>query len=408
MPTASSGSYDSSSLTTSAADDYADYGGGGYGASSGGGGGGGGDVVATHTIQLSTENGSSTGTLNVAILATWPPSVQLSCSASGAASGQPLLLHWGVSDRRGGTWHSPYDELASVPAGSRAPDAQSCESALRDGQGVVEFAPNHSGITCMTMLIRTENCQEWLRESDGGDVFIDVSPARAAVPGGGGACSSSSRPHPRPRLVTAISSRRSITPATITSPRLRPRLLLLLLLLRRRLWRSRATTWRCFPTGEAVRLSSRTTKAVTAIATISGTRTTFPTPRVTSWRATAIPPAGARSCRRWSACSFDDPGYADIDALGCSSIYLFWVGVGAIAACVEDGSHYRPNHHAGSSQRIYESIENVEKHAMGRRTSRGGGSRVVPSSDPRPPAFTAEFTQSVPLTRIRGHRAREG
>ena len=29
---------------------------------------------------------------------------------------------------------------------------------------MVEFAPNHSGTTCMTMLIRTENCQEWLRE----------------------------------------------------------------------------------------------------------------------------------------------------------------------------------------------------------------------------------------------------
>ena len=98
---------------------------------------------------------------------------------------------------------------------------------------------------------------------------------------------------------------------------------------------------------------------------------------------------------------WDDPGHCDFDALGYAAIYLFWVGVGAVA-CVEDGSHYRPNHHAGSSQRIYESIEAVE-----RRASQQGGRHaeqaraLIRRLHPNLPAFTAEFTQSVPLTRIR-------
>ena len=98
---------------------------------------------------------------------------------------------------------------------------------------------------------------------------------------------------------------------------------------------------------------------------------------------------------------FGDPGSADVDALGYSSIYLFWVGVGAIA-CVEDGSHYRPNHHAGSSQRIYESLEAVEREGTGVGGRRAEEVRaLVRRLHPRLPAFTAEFTQSVPLTRIR-------
>jgi hypothetical protein len=140
-----------------------------------------GSLVASHTIPLTTESGSSTGTCEVSVMATWPPSVRIECRAGGAAEGHPLLLHWGVSDRRGGTWMSPYDQLANVPEGSRAPDAQSCESALENGVRVVEFAPHNAGATCMTMLIRTEDCKEWLRETSGGDVFIDVSPALEAV-----------------------------------------------------------------------------------------------------------------------------------------------------------------------------------------------------------------------------------
>ena len=63
---------------------------------------------------------------------------------------------------------------------ARAADAQSCESAL-GAEPASSTAARTRGVTCMTMLIRTENCQEWLRDIDGGDVFIDVSPALDAV-----------------------------------------------------------------------------------------------------------------------------------------------------------------------------------------------------------------------------------
>ena len=206
-------------------------------------------VVARHTISLTTESGSSTGSCVVEVMATWPPTVRLSCQAGGAATGQPLLLHWGVSDRRGGSWRSPFDELQSVPPGSRAPDAQSCESALEGGTRVVEFAPERAGVTCMTMLIRTENCQEWLRDIDGGDVFIDVSPALDAVrsAGQGGSPPAPTQSPPGRRLERGrapggherSAAASSIITTTNPLPRLRLPLLRLPLLPRRR-----AITWR--------------------------------------------------------------------------------------------------------------------------------------------------------------------
>ena len=47
------------------------------------------------------------------------------------------------------------------------------------------------------------------------------------------------------------------------------------------------------------------------------------------------------------------------DALAFSTIYLFWISVGAIS-CVEDGTHYRPNHHASSAERMFGKIESIE------------------------------------------------
>jgi len=71
-------------------------------------------------------------------------------------------------------------------------------------------------------------------------------------------------------------------------------------------------------------------------------------------------------------------------------------------APLPDGSHYRPNHHAVSSQRIYESIEAAEAAAAGHGGRRAEEVRALCRRlHPRLPAFTAEFTQSVPLTRIR-------
>ena len=82
------------------------------------------------------------------------------------------------------------------------------------------------------------------------------------------------------------------------------------------------------------------------------------------------------------------------DALAYSTIYLFWISVGAIS-CVEDGTHYRPNHHAGSAERMFGKIESIEG------TDNMSTLAAIRRLHPRLPAFTAEFTQSVPLTRIR-------
>jgi hypothetical protein len=332
-PSATAGSYDAPSFDDlSLADDH--RGGGSFG---------GGGVVATHSINLSTENGSSTGTLLVSILATSPPSVQLTASAGGAASGQPLLLHWGVSDRRGGTWGSPFDKLESVPTGSRAPDGQSCETALHDGEGAVEFAPKVAGVSCMTMLIRTENCQEWLRESDGGDVFIDISPALAAAAQGGGdsrtsnsssSSSSSSGNNNRdfqPSVQLKEPSRHRNTPAPAPPPPRR---------------RSTPPPPPPTPQGDHMALLSNWRGGDVELKNHKGGSGD----RNNQWNTDNLPDAarhiveGDRDSASWRqklqamerVLCFDDPGNADIDALGYASIYLFWVGVGAIA-CVEDG-----------------------------------------------------------------------
>eukprot|EP00897_Mesotaenium_endlicherianum_P010694 jgi/Mesen1/9653/ME000671S09008 len=85
-----------------------------------------------------------------------------------------------------------------------------------------------------------------------------------------------------------------------------------------------------------------------------------------------------------------------LDALVHSAIYLQWINSGQIV-CVEDGGHHRPNKHAEISRHIFRSLE--------RLTSTKGVSpeevMVIRKIHPRLPAFTAEFTASVPLTRIR-------
>jgi len=356
-------------------------------------GGASGAVVASHTIPLSTESGSSTGTCEVSVMATWPPSVRIECRAGGAADGHPLLLHWGVSDRRGGTWMSPYDELQSVPAGSRAPDAQSCESALENGVRVVEFAPVNSGATCMTMLIRTENCQEWLRETSGGDVFIDVSPAldaaRAMGPPEGHAQQQQQQQQQHEERHDHREERHDHREAPSPPPPPPP------------------------PpdTGDHMALLSNWAGANVELKDHKGGKGD----RHNQWNTDGLPDAARRIVENdrdsasWrqklqkmeEVLCGGDAGYADMDALGYSAIYLFWVGVGAVA-CAEDGSHYRPNHHAGSAERIYQHIEAVEASA----TSGGGRHAeevraLIRRLHPRLPAFTAEFTQSVPLTRVR-------
>ncbi|KAJ1382425.1 Pyruvate phosphate dikinase, PEP/pyruvate-binding [Sesbania bispinosa] len=85
-----------------------------------------------------------------------------------------------------------------------------------------------------------------------------------------------------------------------------------------------------------------------------------------------------------------------LEALIYSAIYLKWINTGQIA-CFEDGGHHRPNRHAEISRLIFRELE--------RHTSRKDISPqevlLVRKIHPCLPSFKAEFTASVPLTRIR-------
>ncbi|CAI5517784.1 unnamed protein product [Closterium sp. Naga37s-1] len=86
-----------------------------------------------------------------------------------------------------------------------------------------------------------------------------------------------------------------------------------------------------------------------------------------------------------------------LDAMIYASIYLQWINTGQIP-CVEDGGHRRPNRHAEISRRIFRWLEKE-----GTRSSALTSEEkvVMRKIHPRLPAFSADFTASVPLTRIR-------
>ncbi|KAF7837081.1 phosphoglucan, water dikinase, chloroplastic [Senna tora] len=89
-------------------------------------------------------------------------------------------------------------------------------------------------------------------------------------------------------------------------------------------------------------------------------------------------------------------GEDPLEALIYSAIYLKWINTGQIA-CFEDGGHHRPNRHAEISRLIFRELE--------RHSSRKDVSPqevlVIRKIHPCLPSFKAEFTASVPLTRIR-------
>uniref|UniRef100_A0ACD6A9N6 Uncharacterized protein n=1 Tax=Avena sativa TaxID=4498 RepID=A0ACD6A9N6_AVESA len=85
-----------------------------------------------------------------------------------------------------------------------------------------------------------------------------------------------------------------------------------------------------------------------------------------------------------------------LDALICSAIYLKWIYTGQIS-CFEDGGHYRPNKHAEISRQIFRQIEKMYY-------TKGISPEdvlVIRKIHPCLPSFKAEFTATVPLTRIR-------
>ncbi|KAJ6880278.1 phosphoglucan [Populus alba x Populus x berolinensis] len=85
-----------------------------------------------------------------------------------------------------------------------------------------------------------------------------------------------------------------------------------------------------------------------------------------------------------------------LEALIYSAIYLKWINTGQVP-CFEDGGHHRPNRHAEISRLIFQELEQVSS----RRDTSAQEVLVIRKIHPCLPSFKAEFTASVPLTRIR-------
>ncbi|KAH9621785.1 hypothetical protein KSS87_017544 [Heliosperma pusillum] len=85
-----------------------------------------------------------------------------------------------------------------------------------------------------------------------------------------------------------------------------------------------------------------------------------------------------------------------LEALTLSAIYLKWINTGQIP-CFEDGGHHRPNRHAEISRLIFRELERIS----GRNDASPQEMLVIRKIHPSLPSFKAEFTASVPLTRIR-------
>ncbi|KAM5569788.1 phosphoglucan, water dikinase, chloroplastic [Rosa sericea] len=85
-----------------------------------------------------------------------------------------------------------------------------------------------------------------------------------------------------------------------------------------------------------------------------------------------------------------------LDALINSSIYLKWINTGQIP-CFEGGGHHRPNRHAEISRVIFRELERISC----RKDTSPQELLVIRKIHPCLPSFKAEFTASVPLTRIR-------
>ncbi|KAG8481242.1 hypothetical protein CXB51_026060 [Gossypium anomalum] len=115
-----------------------------------------------------------------------------------------------------------------------------------------------------------------------------------------------------------------------------------------------------------------------------------------------------------------------LEALICSAIYLKWINTGQIP-CFEDGGHHRPNRHAEISRLIFRELERISsrKDSSPQNQSKTWMIQtkdslfsllvdsmfsvhkelkellVIRKIHPCLPSFKAEFTASVPLTRIR-------
>lgn len=85
-----------------------------------------------------------------------------------------------------------------------------------------------------------------------------------------------------------------------------------------------------------------------------------------------------------------------LEALTYAAVYLKWINTGQIP-CLEDGGHHRPNRHAEISRLIFREVEKL----LSRKDTTLQEILVIRKMQPCLPSFKAEFTASVPLTRIR-------
>ena len=86
----------------------------------------------------------------------------------------------------------------------------------------------------------------------------------------------------------------------------------------------------------------------------------------------------------------DSPRVTDGD-LTYLAIYLRYLGTGEIS-CIEDGRHFRPNHHARISQEIQQRLLDLTSPA---------NTSIIRKIYPWLPSYDSAFTRAEPLTRIR-------
>uniref|UniRef100_A0A6T7TZR6 Uncharacterized protein n=1 Tax=Hanusia phi TaxID=3032 RepID=A0A6T7TZR6_9CRYP len=84
--------------------------------------------------------------------------------------------------------------------------------------------------------------------------------------------------------------------------------------------------------------------------------------------------------------------------LAMIAIYLHFLSTGQVT-CVEDGRHYRPNHHSMMASAIDEALDKIKKTPA--------NAYVIRKIHPLLPSYSSAYTAQVPLTRIRdiAHRS---
>ena len=364
-------------------------------------------------VHLSSEDERAKGSMDVSIVRlnenAFKMKMKLDCPS--ILNQQDALIHWGIIGPHDEDWKSPKHFVRSVPPNGREPDAQSEESKFSNGRDsfehVFEFSNGYRGER-VAMLIRSEDCETWLRD-EGRRSHAVLDFERMAVDGRGSQQPVAATPAPPlPASVAPPPTPPSASPQQEEECRCNndhheehrhhreeehniheqqnqqepknndgERVF------------AAVSNW----VGDDVELSNNRKDRS------NRDRNRWDTSNLPFFAATLVSNDQSASSWRQKLQSVEkllceNDGTDLEDALAFSTIYLFWISVGAIS-CVEDGTHYRPNHHAGSAERMFGKIESIEG------TDNMSTLAAIRRLHPRLPAFTADFTQSVPLTRIR-------